>query len=98
MSARTVGRDAGIVHQHVEPAETVADRFNTSLAVGRVGDVALAVDAPPPREFRARRSLRRPRAASRTPLIARSNPLSARHSAIPRPIPRLPPVTSRNAF
>src|SRR6185295_6572428 len=30
---------------------------------------------------------------SRTPLIAKSKPLSASASAIPRPIPRLPPVT-----
>src|SRR5262245_9303216 len=33
-------------------------------------------------------------AASRRPLIARSNPLAASARATPRPMPRLPPVTN----
>ena len=39
-----VGGDAGVVHEHVEPAEMLAHGVDDRLPVGRFGDVALAVD------------------------------------------------------
>ena len=43
MSARTFGRDAGVVHEHIEPAEPLPHGVDDRLPIGRLRDVALAI-------------------------------------------------------